>query len=139
MEIRLEEQAWKDMKETTEDRFPEEASGLLLGEVEDEVIQIKELVKTKNILGSSTEFKIDPQVVFDTMEDAEGEDWNLVGFFHSHPNLAPYMSGKDKKFMKLWLNKVWLIAGTDQQGKVTDTRAFTWRAGDFEEVEIRKS
>lgn len=37
--------------------------------------------------------------------------------------------------MKLWPGKIWTIAGTNGQGKVTEVRAFVWSEG-AEEVDV---
>lgn len=138
MEVRLGESVRENIKEISKDYFPNEASALLVGGKRGERVQVKKVVEAENVLESPTTFKIEPEFVVEVLERAEEEGLELVGFFHSHPGLSAFVSARDKKFMKLWLEKIWVIAGTDEGGEVTEIKAFRRTDAEFEEIEIRR-
>lgn len=138
VEVELERDAWKTIHKVSKKYFPMEACGLLTGERSGEKIKVKEANGAENVLESRTAFKIEPSFVLEVMEKAKKKDQELVGFFHSHPGFSAFVSPRDEKFMKLWLEKVWIVAGLNRQAEVTEVKAF-WPAGDvFEEVKIRR-
>jgi len=91
--------------------FPVEACALLFGKLAGDRATITKVVVARNILESSTRFEVDPMFVFSTFEQAEKEDLDFVGLFHSHP--APVTpSVIDLRYMKLWGSAIWLILST---------------------------
>ncbi len=91
--------------------FPVEACALLFGKLTGDRATVTKVVVARNILESSTRFEVDPMFVFSTFEQAEKEDLDFVGLFHSHP--APVTpSVIDLRYMKLWGSAIWLILST---------------------------
>jgi proteasome lid subunit RPN8/RPN11 len=96
------------LKKEARDKYPVEVCVLLFGRLTEEKAVIMKIIPAPNILQSTTRFQIDPQLVFDSFEQAEREGLRFVGLFHSHP--APYSpSAIDIRYMKLWGGTVWLI------------------------------
>lgn len=136
MDLFLKDKVWKKIERISKNSFPKEACGLLIGRWLDKRIKVQELREAENTFGSSKAFKVDPELVISVLEDLEKKEEEMVGFFHSHPNMSPYVSSRDKKFMKLWLDKVWIIAGTSSNGKVREVKGYR-RIGDkMEEIKI---
>lgn len=136
MEVIIRKGLIREIEDISQNQFPNEACGLLLGEKLATRVEIKEIREAENVFGSSTTFEIDPKFVVNTLEEKEEEDEELVGFFHSHPGLPAFISSRDEKFMELWLDKVWMIAGTDSEGDVTEVKAFRKTSEGFKEIEI---
>ena len=86
-----------------------EVGGLLLGSCAGEECICKKILIGKNILESSTRFRLSDEFLANTIYSlSEGED--IVGVIHSHP-AAPYPSEVDKRYMKLW-PIVWVIVSS---------------------------
>jgi len=137
MKIHLTESVKSTLQKISNQSFPKEASALLIGERRNEKVEIQEVKEAENVLKSRTAFQIEPELVVDTLDELEKNEEELVGFFHSHPNLSAFVSPRDEKFMKLWLDKAWLIAGTDGQGKITEIKAFSWIDEEIQELEVK--
>ena len=67
-------------------QLPEEACGLIAGEIDQSSYRALAVFPTTNVLHSTTRFKIDPQEQLDIFKQIEAEDWELLGIYHSHPN-----------------------------------------------------
>ena len=89
--------------------YPIEACGVLFGSTIGEEILVEKVVNLRNILGSENLFQIDPEEFLAELMKAESEGLQHLGFFHSHQlNVKP--SEMDLKYMRLWPEKIWLIA-----------------------------
>lgn len=129
MKVFFKDKVWKKMRKVSKDEFPNEAASLLIGRKKNEVFKVEKMIEAKNSQRSRISFQIDPQFLVDTLDKFEGMDMELIGFYHSHPNLHAFVSERDEKFMKLWPGRVWVIGGTDDRGEVTEVRAFVWKEG----------
>jgi len=96
------------LRKEAKDKYPVEACALLFGRLTEEKTDVTKIIIVQNTLQSTTRFQVDPQLVFDSFENAEQEGSQFIGLFHSHP--APNNpSAIDIRYMKLWGNAVWLI------------------------------
>jgi len=87
---------------------PIEACALLFGRVNSNEAYVSKVAIASNKLQSTVRFEINPEVVFKELNEAEREELDFIGFFHSHP--APARPSLiDQKGMKLWGNAIWLI------------------------------
>ncbi|KXA97445.1 hypothetical protein AKJ37_02995 [candidate division MSBL1 archaeon SCGC-AAA259I09] len=102
MKALFEDTVWKDIRKVSELEFPLEACSVLAGRKENGLFKIEKMIETKNRQSSRSSFKIDPKFIVDTLDELEGSDMELIGFFHTHPNMSAYVSERDEKFMKLW-------------------------------------
>jgi len=87
---------------------PFEACAILFGKTTQREAIVKRVVTAPNILKSNTRFEIDPKAFFDAFMQADKEELEFIGLFHSHPAPA-YPSSVDLKFMRFWGDAVWLI------------------------------
>lgn len=138
MEVHLNKNCWRTMQRISREHLPNEATAILVGRRRGEKVQVKDVIEAENILESPTTFKIEPEFVIEVLEKAEEGGLGVVGFFHSHPSLSAFVSDMDEKFMKLWPKKVWMIAGVNNWGEVTEVKAFRFINEDFEEIEIKR-
>jgi proteasome lid subunit RPN8/RPN11 len=69
---------------------------------------VSNIYVASNMLKSSVRFEIEPEEVFKAFMEAEKEELELVGFFHSHQTHSK-PSSLDLKNMKFWGNSIWLI------------------------------
>lgn len=136
MELELRRGHLEELKSHARESYPQECCGLLLGRLEGKVARVEEVAKAKNLLGSSVAFKADPELVFKVLDQAEARGLELVGIYHSHPNLSAFVSSSDREVMKLWPGVVWLILGT--RGKeVKELKAYVFQGGAILEAKVR--
>jgi len=115
--------------------FPRECCGLLIGKFGGNVIEVKEVVEAENVLGSPVAFEADAELVFKAIKLAEKSGLELVGIYHSHPNIAAYVSARDSEIMKLWPGIAWLIVSASKE-RVVERKAYILKDGRIEELEI---
>ena len=108
MIVRLTEEQMRFVVGKTRDEYPFEACGLLFGHIEHGVAAVEKIVASNNLLKSSTRFQIDPEEFLGALNEAESENLDHVGFFHSHP-ASPEPSMTDIEHMQLWPDSIWLI------------------------------
>lgn len=124
--IKIEKKTLETIKKISKKSFPKEACALLIGNKEENLVKIKKVIKAENILHNSKLFKIDSRFLIEKVEEIEEGNKELLGFSHSHPHLSAYVSKQDKKFMKPWPNKIWLIAGINEERTITEIKAYGW-------------
>ncbi|MFP3214258.1 MAG: M67 family metallopeptidase [Nitrososphaeria archaeon] len=86
---------------------PNEAVCFLLGFINNDVYNVKELVKAKNAANSPAEFNVEPDELLNIYKRAEEKGLDIVAIVHSHHGL-PVPSTTDIKYMKL-NPYVWII------------------------------
>jgi proteasome lid subunit RPN8/RPN11 len=87
---------------------PVEACALLFGRVDSNEAHVSKVAIAPNKLQSTVRFEINPETVFKELNEAEREELDFIGLFHSHPASIP-PSLTDQKGMKLWGDAIWLI------------------------------
>lgn len=135
MNLKLNCDDLKAIDEHALENFPRECCGLLLGKFEKNVIKVEEVVDAENVLGSPVAFEVDAELVFKTIKRAEESGLELVGIYHSHPNIAAYVSSRDSEIMKLWPGVAWLIVSAAKE-RVIERKAYMLKDGEIGELEI---
>lgn len=115
--------------------YPKECCGLMLGKFGKSEIEVKEVVEAGNILGSPVEFEAEPELVFKVFQKAERRGLELVGIYHSHPDIAAFVSFKDAEVVKLWSGTAWLILSVGKT-RVLERRAYAMENGEVKELTI---
>ena len=86
--------------------FPLECCGLLIGKRGKGIFDVKEVIQAKNVHKSEVSFEADAELVYRAVDAAEAKGLELIGIYHSHPNMRAYISATDAEMMKLcqtWL------------------------------------
>lgn len=81
-----------------ETEYPGECCGILLGKRLEEVRIVYKVVPTGNEIEESrrkTYFSVDPLEVFQAEQEADKENLDVVGFYHSHPDCEAVSSKED--------------------------------------------
>jgi len=76
--------------------YPIEACGVLIGTVAGDVRTVTEVWPAKNQLSSESSYEIDPDTLFRAFSYAEHDRLEVVGFYHSHPFWSANASDVDK-------------------------------------------
>ena len=108
MILQLTKEQLQLLREEARRSHPVEACALLFGKLTKGDAVVTKIIVAPNVLRSTVRFEIDPQVVYTTFEQADQEELQFIGLFHSHP-APPNPSNIDLKYMRLWGDAVWLI------------------------------
>jgi len=109
--LRLKPKQVELLKQEATKTQPIEAGAILFGKQSNNQILVEKIQFEPNTLKSPARFQIDPARVAIAITQAEKENLDLVGLFHSHPAPA-FPSQIDLKYMKLWGDAIWLILST---------------------------
>ena len=96
------------LKQEAKKVHPIEACAMLFGKLSQNEAVVEKVEFAPNVLQSTVRFEIDPVKVAAAFTEAEDEDLDFIGLFHSHPAPAA-PSPIDIKYMKLWGDALWLI------------------------------
>ncbi|MDH5783188.1 MAG: M67 family metallopeptidase [Candidatus Bathyarchaeota archaeon] len=108
MILRLKRQHVNTLKKEAEKVHPIEACAMLFGRLTQKEAVVKRVVVAPNKLQSTARFEINPEVFANAFTQADKEELDFIGLFHSHP-APPTPSLIDLKYMKLWGDALWLI------------------------------
>lgn len=138
MEIKLREYDFNIIKEHSMESFPEECCGILFGYINNYIFEVDEVVPAENEFNSSTSYRINPEFVYKKIDEAEDAGLELVGFYHSHPNMPAFASDRDLKYMVLWPEIAWLIISLGKEN-IFNLRVFVIKihAGERKTREIK--
>lgn len=120
--VSIDRQTLEAIRQDAETKKPEEACGLLIGHSEGTRLMIEEVVPMPNVSRSATSFSIDPEEMYEVLQEAEDKGMTVIGSYHSHPS-GDMPSCLDEKYME-HTSYVWMIVPAE--GKV---RAFTFDGG----------
>jgi len=90
-------------------KYPIEACGILAGRKHDGEAVVEKVYHAKNILNSTSAYRIDPDDQIKAFQEAESEGLEIIGFYHSHPFWEPCWSKEDEEKGKAWTNYFHLI------------------------------
>ena len=132
-ELHLSDEYLQTLHKHAETCFPFEAVALLFGHVSEQSVMIKHIEIVQNEAHTSTtSFMVNPEEQYRLLVEAEEQDQELVGIFHSHP-APPLPSNRDKENMKL-NPVVWLIASKQSGDWVS--KAFLMEDDQVKEVDL---
>jgi proteasome lid subunit RPN8/RPN11 len=89
--------------------YPLEACGILVGKRFYGEKIVEKVYITKNILMSPHAYQIDPKDQVKIFKEAEKENLEVLGFFHSHPLHEPFWSKADDEQSRYWIGYSYLI------------------------------
>ena len=94
--------------------IPNESCAVLFGKIENDQFTVKDIFLTKNMQESPVNFTISNEELIKVYEEAEKRQLDVVGIFHSHPDVSAYPSLTDQKYMEI--NPVpWIIFSNKNQ------------------------
>lgn len=135
--LTIAEEHMRTLRAHLEAGYPHEACGILIGEIEERSDQrrVRAVVPVRNAWnidaaspeahGLHDRYSIDPADIARADRAAQKQGWDIIGFFHSHPDCPAIASETDREWA--WPVVSFVIASVEQ-GRVTDVRA--WRLRD---------
>ena len=111
--------------------YPNEACGILLGDLDANTKVVKDLALVANAWETESEregqrnrYLITPEDVARADRQAARQGLDIIGFFHSHPDCPSRPSGTDREFA--WPNIAFMIISV-VKGKATTTNSWSLR------------
>jgi proteasome lid subunit RPN8/RPN11 len=105
------------------DEYPREGCGLLVGRDRSDERRVEYAIPARNHAAETTRrYSIAPEEFLVAEQEARARGLEVVGFYHSHPDLEPEPSPSDAA--EAWPHYTYLIVGVRRGG--SDTMA-AWR------------
>ncbi len=130
--LKLRQLEYDEIRRHGEETYPFECCGVLLGTVEGDTRAVSATVRCQNICDSPKDrYEIAPVEVVRILRDARSRGFEIVGFYHSHPDHPAQWSPTD--FAEAyWLGCSYVITSVEN-GKAQLTRSFTLGGSSMEE------
>ena len=93
----IDQSDWEEIRRHGEDTYPHECCGVLLGEMEDGRNIVKSTVRCGNTRQDSPQdrYNIDPRELVKIQREGRERGYDIVGFYHSHPDCPAQWSATD--------------------------------------------
>jgi proteasome lid subunit RPN8/RPN11 len=110
--------------------YPNEACGILIGELQNHTRVVRQVIPTANVWKNEVDdshsmrdrFEISPADIVQADRLAEKNGWEIVGYFHSHPDDKAFPSEFDRE--RAWPEVSYVIASV-RDAKIDEVRSFT--------------
>lgn len=112
--------------------YPSESCGILLGIRDGEFKKIQMVCPTRNILNSKDAYEIDPKEQLEVYMMADEHSMEVLGYYHSHPDWPAQPSNTDKA--KANQPGCSYIIHSNLTG---ETRSYVWEGRDFKPEELK--
>jgi proteasome lid subunit RPN8/RPN11 len=114
----------EEIRRHAEKAYPEECCGILLGHVEGEVRRVVSAVRCRNAAADSrrTRYEIDSRELIQIQREGRERGYEIVGFYHSHPDQAAEWSAMDLD-QAYWVGCSYVIVGVER-GNAKEIRSF---------------
>jgi proteasome lid subunit RPN8/RPN11 len=124
---------YQHMSDMADDAYPDEGCGVLVGRMSGERVEIFAATHGRNLNTerSRDRYVLDPADIVEADREARARGWDIVGFWHSHPDHPAQPSQFDTEHA--WTDYVYVICRTTEEG-TADINAFTL-TGDGEPFE----
>jgi len=129
--VRLVEEHREELREWAEAGYPHEACGLLIGETTPDGVRVEDVRQAPNLETerAANRYELDPRAFLAADEQARSRGLDVVGFWHSHPDVAAEPSETDRA--AAWPGYVYLIISV-QAGRATDMKVWSLADDAFE-------
>jgi proteasome lid subunit RPN8/RPN11 len=122
--LKLSANIYETIREHGEETYPHECCGVLLGHSADGVNLVESAVRAGNtrLDSAHNRYHIAPQELIKIQREARGSGWDIVGFYHSHPDHPAQWSATD--FAEAhWLGCSYVITAV-AKGAAQQTNSF---------------
>jgi proteasome lid subunit RPN8/RPN11 len=142
MSLRIAKSAWMELRRHSEEIYPHECCGVLLGTLDTDGTKIVQtVVRCANQRSDSphNRYVIDPRELVRIQREAREHFQDIVGFYHSHPQHPAHWSPTDLEEAH-WMGCSYVITSV-MNGAATETNSFELVAENnstsFRDEEIR--
>jgi len=135
MKLKIKTSELKAIEAHALSQYPQECCGLLKGKSAKDAADVEKTVEADNVLGSPVAFEVNPEFIYRQYKQAEEEGVEIVGIYHSHPDVPARLSFRDLEIIKFWPGAAWLILSVTKN-RVLERRAYLQRDDRIEELEL---
>ncbi len=151
----LPEEVLAEIVRCAEAGYPEEVCGIVIGRRDQPatytvrpVRNIANQERQRDTAGmerdARTAYRMDDRDVLRVLREADARGWEVVTFYHSHPDHGAYFSAMDRDRAlradrePLWPGACYLVVSVRER-RAQDARCYTWSAtmGDFVDTPVR--
>lgn len=125
MRIKISSDLQREIIDQMETAYPNEGGGFLLGQANDGVVRIQDIIQVENSFAEEEQYHryaMTPQDWMRLEDEADERGLNLIGYYHSHPDSPAIPSEYDREHALP--NFIYVITSV-MMAKATDMRA--WR------------
>jgi proteasome lid subunit RPN8/RPN11 len=121
--LRLSHDIYQELRLHGEETYPHECCGVLLGRSSEGVNKVEQAVRAGNTRTDSAHnrYNIAPQELIRIQRQGRARGWDIVGFYHSHPDHPAQWSQTDLAEAH-WLGCSYVITSVESgEAKVTNS------------------
>ena len=128
MSLKISNDLYEQLRAHGEETYPHECCGIMLGKADGDAIEVKSLMRAGNTRTDSAHnrYHIAPQELIKAQREGRQLGWDIVGFYHSHPDHPAQWSPTD--FAEAhWFGCSYVITSVDgdkQTGAAKITNSF---------------
>ncbi|SJZ78673.1 M67 family metallopeptidase [Selenihalanaerobacter shriftii] len=97
MIIELPVKLYQNLVNHAQKEFPKECCGLVVGLINDDKLEVKEIFPMTNLDDSAEHFSMDPKEQFEVVKEVRELGYEMIGNYHSHPFTPSRPSNEDKE------------------------------------------
>ena len=122
--LKIQQPDWESLRKHGEETYPHECCGALLGHIQEDSREVREIIRTANMKGDSQDrYSIAPTDLIRIVRESREKGFDIVGFYHSHPDQPAQPSHTDVA-EAYWFNRAYVITSV-KKGKADVTNAFS--------------
>jgi len=128
MTLKISQALYDQLRAHGEETYPHECCGILLGKSSDAAITVHQILRAGNTRTDSAHnrYHIAPQELIAAQREGRKQGFDIVGFYHSHPDHPAQWSTTDFNEAH-WFGCAYVITAVDgdkQTGEATITNSF---------------
>lgn len=122
--LRLKSDQLEEIKKIAEEAYPHECCGVLAGASDGSIKTVLSLIPAENQRTDSpaNRYLIAPEFLHGLEKQLRGAGKDIVGFFHSHPDVAARPSEYDREHAWPWFSYIIVSVRQRQAGEVLNWR-----------------
>lgn len=131
--LRLKKEQVAQMEAHARQEYPRECCGVLVGRKDGDK-EVLEVHPSRNLRRGAYEYEIEPKKLLEAFRRADKKSLEVIGFYHSHPNIAPYPSQIDSS--TAWVGFSYVIVSISLGG--CEIKSWLWdeEKSRFEEEKV---
>ncbi len=119
--MRIARAALDEIHRHAEEGYPYEICGIMIGPRGEGTVSEVRRARNLNESMRATRYDMDPRDQLRVQREADDMGWDIVGYYHSHPDHPARASVTDAE--RSWAGPVYLIVACEQ-GRIVDGSAF---------------
>jgi proteasome lid subunit RPN8/RPN11 len=119
--VRIARAALEDIDRHAEEGYPYEICGIMIGPRSSGLVTEVRRARNLNEAMRATRYDMDPRDQLRVQREADDRGYDIVGYYHSHPDHPARASITDAE--RAWAGPVYVIVAC-HQGKAVDANAF---------------